>query len=65
MTTKHAVEFASDLNLRPGQWPVRLDYAGLAYYRHSRQDGAEGELASVTYVRQERGERLELVVFND
>lgn len=54
--------FASDLGLRPGQWPRTLVYQGRNLFRGAEPErNAEGEIVSFTY----RASDFRLVVWND
>lgn len=53
--------FASDLGLKPGQWPATLEHAGGLLFKGQPKRSGDGELESVEYYRP--GYRL--TVFND
>ncbi len=53
--------FASDLGLKPGQWPATLEHAGGALYKGQSARNGEGELESVEYFRP----GFRLTVWND
>jgi len=56
--------FASDLGLRPGEWPVRLrvaDFPGLEFVRQTYCRDRDGD---IQYVRYFAGAQ-ELLIFND
>lgn len=65
---QNEVAFASDLNLKPGVWPLLLPFDGRFWQRAGAETSPEGELLSVTYLEQNRyGSRTckKLTVFND
>lgn len=53
--------FASDLGLKPGEWPAALEHAGVEWLKGQPKRSSAGELESVEYYRP--GKRL--TVFND
>lgn len=54
---------ASELNLAPGEWPLIIEYHGVAYNQKEYQKSRSGELISVRYVSESGC--LELDVLND
>jgi hypothetical protein len=53
--------FASDLGLKPGQWPQLLQHDGKDWLRGQPKRNADGELESVEYYRPSG----RLTIFND
>ena len=59
---KQESAFASDLGLKPGQWPAILERAnGVAFWKGQPTFSVDGELESVEYYRP----GFRLTVFND
>lgn len=58
---KQDAAFASDLGLKPGQWPQLLQHDGKDWLRGQPKRNGDGELESIEYYRP--GARL--TVFND
>ena len=65
-STHNFTTCASDINLRPGEWPVLLSTKlgnGLEFQRASKKVDAEGDILWVTY-RQIAG-CIKLQIYND
>lgn len=59
---KHDAAFASDLGLKPGQWPINVSYEGLIYKRRPQPErNADGDIESFVYCRADGT----LTVWND
>jgi hypothetical protein len=59
---KHDAAFASDLGLKPGEWPRMLVHEGRPLFRSEKPEyNGEGEVESYVY----RAAGFRLVVWND